>query len=86
MKLYFGKSKKQTLPRKNDYFADYADDIVLLVNTLIQAESKLDNLERVAGGIGLHRNADKKEFMGFNQRAEISTQNGRPLKLENEFI
>ena len=43
--------------------ADYADDIPLLANTPIQAESLLHNLERAADGIGFYVNADKTEYM-----------------------
>ena len=45
---------------------DYAVDIALLANTPIQSESLLHSLEWVAGGIGLHVNADKTEYMCFN--------------------
>ena len=38
--------------------ADYADDIALLANTPAQAETLLHRLERAAGGISLHVNAD----------------------------
>ena len=65
--------------------ADYTDDIVLLANMQAQAESLLHSLERAAGVIGLHVNADKTEFMCFNQRGNISTLNGRSLKLVNRF-
>ena len=40
--------------------ADYADDIALLPNSLAQAESQLHSLERAAGGIDLHVNAEKQ--------------------------
>ena len=65
--------------------ADYADDIVLLANTPIQAESLQHNLERAAGVIGFHVNADKTEYMCFNQRSDISTLNSGPLKLVDKF-
>ena len=39
--------------------SDYADNIVLLANTLTLAESLLLSLEREAGSIGLHVTADK---------------------------
>ena len=64
--------------------ADYADDIALLINTPTQAESLLHSLERAAGGIGPHVNADKYEFVCFNQR-NISTLNDRSLKLVDKF-
>ena len=52
---------------------DYVNDIALLVNTHTQAETLLYNLEWAAGGIGLHVNIDKMEYMCFNQRGDIST-------------
>ena len=58
---------------------DYADDIPLLANSSVQA--LLHSLERAAGGIGFHVNADKTEYMYFNQRGDVSTLNGGPLKL-----
>ena len=64
---------------------DYADDIALLANTPAGTESLLHNLERAAGGIGLHVNADKTEYMSFNQRGDISTLNGSSLKLVDKF-
>ena len=42
-------------------------------------------LERTAGGISLHVNADKIECMCFNQKGDISTVNGRSLKLVDKF-
>ena len=63
---------------------DYADDIAILANTPTQAESLLHNLERSAGGIGLHVKA-KMEYKSFNQRAFISTLNGGHLKLMDKL-
>ena len=65
--------------------ADCADDIALLANTPAQAESLLRSLERAAGGIGLLVNADKTEYMCLNQRGDISTLKGGPLKLVSKF-
>ena len=65
--------------------ANYADDIVLLTNTSAQAETLLHSLEQAVGGIGLHVNADKTEYMCFNQRGNISTLNGSSLKLVEKF-
>ena len=57
----------------------------LLTNTTAQAETLLHSLERVAACLGLHINADKTEYMCFNQRGYISTQKGGPLKLVDKF-
>ena len=43
--------------------ANYADDIALSTNTPAQAKSLQHSLEWVAGGIGLHVNADQTEHM-----------------------
>ena len=68
-----------TLARSRRYLTetimdtDYADDIALLANTPTQVEYLLHSLERAAGGIGLHVNTVKMEFMCFNLRGSIST-------------
>ena len=64
---------------------DYADDIALLANTSAQAETLLQSLEWAAGGISLHVNTDKMEYMCFNQRVDISTLKGGLLKLVDKF-
>ena len=65
--------------------AEYADDIVFLANTPAQVEFLLNSLERAADGTGLHVNADKTGYMCFNQRGDVSTLNGRSLKLVDKF-
>ena len=60
---------------------DFADNFALLANTPAQAKTLLQSLERTAADIGLHVNADKTEYMFFNQRGDISTLNGSFLKL-----
>ena len=42
---------------------DYTDDIALLANTPAKTESLQGSLERVAGVIGFHINADKTEYI-----------------------
>ena len=44
-----------------------------------------NSLERKAGGICLHVNADKTEFMCFNQRVDISTLKSSPSKLVDKL-
>ena len=53
--------------------ADYADDIVFLANTPAQTETLLHSLIRGAAVVGFRVNADKTEYMSFNQRGDIST-------------
>ena len=57
------------------------DDIALLINTPIQAESLLYNQEQAGGGIGLNVNANKTEYMCFKSGGAISTLSYEPLKL-----
>ena len=65
--------------------ADYADGIELFANTPTQAESLLHSLEQAAGDINFHVNADKTEYMCFNQEDDNSTLNSSFLKLVNKF-
>ena len=65
--------------------AEYADDIALLANTLTQAKSLLHSLEQAAEDIDLRVNADKMEYMCFNQGGDISTLKGGSLKLVDQF-
>ena len=79
------KARSRRYPTQTISDADYADDIVLLANIHAQTESLLHSLERAEGGIGLQINADKTEFMCFNQRGDISTLNRGSLKLVAKF-
>ena len=79
------KERSRRYPAQNVRDADYTDDIALLANTPAQAESQLHSLEREAAYIGLHVNADKTEYMCFNQRGDISTLKGGLLKLIEKF-
>ena len=79
------KERSRRYPTQTITDADYTDDIELLAITPAQAETLLYSLEWAAAGIGLHVNADKTEYMCFNQRGDISTQNGRSLKLVDKF-
>ena len=49
--------------------AEYADGITLQANTPSQAKYLLHILKQAAGGIGLHVNADKIDYMGFNKKS-----------------
>ena len=56
-----------------------------MTNALAQPETLLHSLERAAAGIGLHVNAHKTEYMGFNQTGDISTLGSSFLKLVDKF-
>ena len=75
------KERSRRYPVQTITDADYTDDIALLANTPAQAKTLLHSLEQAAGGIGLHVNADKTEYMCFNQRGDISTLKGEPVYL-----
>ena len=79
------KERSRIYPAPTITGADDADDIALLVNTPDQAVTLLHCLEQAATGIGLHLNTDKTEYICFNQRGDISTLNGRCLKLVDKF-
>ena len=85
MPLYWQRQESECAPVSMIMDVDYTDDTELLANTSTQAQSLLHNLEQAAGGIGLHV-TDKTEFMCFNQRGDISTLNGRSLKLADKSI
>ena len=75
------KERSRRYPAQTNTDSDNADDIALLANAPIQAETLLHSLERAAAGIGLHVNAHKTEYMCFNQTGDISILNGSSLKI-----
>ena len=79
------KVRSKRHPARTITDADYGDGIALLAITPTQAESLLHTVEQSAGSIGLRVNADKTEFLCLNQRKDISTLNGRSLKLVDKF-
>ena len=56
---------------------------VCLANT--KTEYLLHSLEQAAGGIGLHVNTDKTEYMCFDQKGDISILNGISQKLGDKL-
>ena len=79
------KRRSKRYPAKTITGADYADDLAILANTPNQAETLLHSLERAAAGIGLHVNANKTEYMCYNQTGNIATLDGASLKLVDKF-
>ena len=69
------KERSRTYPTQTTTNADYP----------AQAEFLLHSLERAAAGIGLHVNADKTEYMLFNQRGDTSTRKNGLLKQIDKF-
>ena len=79
------KERSRRYPAQTITDADYADDVALLANAPVQAETLLHSLERATAGIGLNVNADKTGYTCFNQRGDISIQNVSSLKLVDKF-
>ena len=79
------RKRSRRYPAKTITDADYADDIALLVNMPNKAKTLLHNLEWAAAGIGLHVNAHKPKYMGYNQIGNITTLDGASLKLVDKF-
>ena len=53
--------------------ADYVDGLALLANTPAYGESLQLSLKQAAGSIGLYENANKTDFMRFEQKETTST-------------
>ena len=79
------KKRIRSYPAKTIFDADYADDIAIQANTPNQVETLLHSLERAATCVSLHVNAQKTEYMCFNQAGDISTLDGTSLKLVDKF-
>ena len=61
--------------------ADYADDLMFLRKTSVQAKNLLQSLEQRAKGIGAYMNSDKKkQLMCFKQDGTYYTLNAKSLK------
>ena len=56
------KERSRRYPAQTITDADYADGIAIQANSTALAETLLHSLERAAGGISLHVNADKTEY------------------------
>ena len=65
--------------------AVYVDDLALLGNVSAEAKLLLNSLGQVARSISLYVNANKTNLMCFKQGVAISSFNGRPLNLVNQF-
>ena len=85
--LFREKARSRWCPSQTITDVSDDDDIVLLANAPPQVESQLYSLEKAAGGIGLYVNADKTEYMCFNQNQtrDISTLASSSLKLVDKF-
>ena len=83
--LTLKKAKSRRYPAQTITDADYADDLALLADTPAQAEMLLHYLEKAARNIGLYVNSDKTEYMCFGPNGDISTLDGKRLKVVDNF-
>ena len=65
---------------------DYADDLAITADTVLDAEKLLHLLEDAAKDVGLYVNASKTEHMNFNQEGTIKTKAGNSIKSIEYFI
>ena len=83
--LTLKKVKSRRYPTETMTDADYTNDLTLLGNTTVQAEYLLYSVKPAAKAIGLYVNSDKTESMRLNQDGAMSSWNGTPLKLVDQF-
>ena len=65
---------------------DYADDLAITADTVLDAEKLLHLLEDAAKEVGLYVNASKTEHINFNQEGTIKTKAGNSIKAVENFI
>lgn len=66
---------------------DFADDIALLSEEIVQAQELLARVEQESSKVGLYLNEKKTEVMAYNQDGPVNiiTQCGKSLKVVNNF-
>ena len=57
------KTRSRRYPAVTITDADYADDLALMVDTIVDAQTLLHSLETVSGDTGLYANAKKTEYL-----------------------
>ena len=83
--------REYKLSKRDNYLSVFISNYIgsrsfqILANTPNQAETLLHSLERAAAGIGLHVNANKTEYMCYNQTGNIATLDRASLKLVDKF-
>ena len=75
------KERSRRYPAQTIRDSDYIDDILLLANTLAQAENLLHSLEWAAAGIGLHVNVDKTEYALIKEATSTHFETGGQVHL-----
>ena len=91
------KARSSRLPRKANKTAhaassitdtDYADDLCLFTNTLLEAQTMLLRLEEVSAEVGLAINEDKTKWMRFNlhQQGALKSLSNKDIKPVEDFL
>ena len=88
--LYLGFTLIKKIKRYPDLHItdiDYADDIAILTNSMLDANTLLYKIEDTAKDIGLHINSDKNEYMCLNHEKQIIMKrlSGHYIKSVDEF-
>ena len=81
------KRKSKRYPAMKITNADYADDLAVLADVLKDATFLLHSIERTAKEIGFYLNADKTEFICFNQDVSerMKSLDGEKIKQVEDF-
>ena len=66
---------------------DFADNIALLSDILLQAQNLLSRVERAVDSVGLQMNDSKTKFMAYNIKEDVTlvTKTGSHLEQVNDF-
>ena len=66
---------------------EFADDIALLTDSIVDMQALLSTLEEEAAKVGLHMNEKKTNYMLINQEDQpIKTLNGTTLEKKEDFL
>ena len=66
---------------------DFADDIALISDNLVKAQSLLERVENAATEVGLQISTSKTEYMAYNlqQQGDLTTQDNSKLRQMDDF-
>ena len=78
-------ARSRRYPAETITDADYADDIALMTDTISDATYLLHHIEKTAKEIGLYINANKTEFISYNQEGIIHSLEGKNIKSVQDF-
>ena len=66
---------------------DFADDIALISDNLVKAQSLLERVENAATEVGLQISTSKTEYMAYNlqQQGDLTTPDNSKLRQVDDF-